>query len=78
LITGSIIIERVEILFQMRVSLTRYVISVNLTGRFSFSDFFAARPMTTGARPSAPVTGGVWSCWTASTNARISTMYDSA
>ena len=40
------------------VDLSAYEISLNLTGRFSRYDFQAASPMTTGIRPSIPVTGG--------------------
>ena len=39
----------------------RYSISSNLTGRFSWADFFAASPMATEINPSLPGTG-TFSC----------------
>jgi hypothetical protein len=53
-----------------------YSISLSLTGLFSRYDFQAAMPMTTGMRPSIPVTGVGVSFCTASQNWRISSIND--
>ena len=51
---------------------THYSISLRKTGRCSAKDLCAASAMTTGTRPSSPVTGTGESLSTASTKAAIS------
>ncbi len=51
--------------------------SLTFTGLPSFTDCHAARPITTGMRPSMPTTGGVSSFSTAWMKAFISLMYES-